>query len=325
MSDNNTDDVVVEPTADIYDYLDVQETPVVEEPKEEVVEDKNDDDDVKEETEATPSDDEVKEDEGQDKPDEDEHKPWKADKKSETPAWARKRFKEYSTTVRDLKQQNIELMETVKQILNQNKPQDSQLTKADFADEDAYLDYRAEQIAKQQLAEYEKTNKENAEAEAQRTELRTAEQKNIEKAATDLPDYNEVIMNGDPEVTLPQNVLSHLAMSPAGPYTKYRIAADEALSDSIKNATPQEKIRIVSELHDSILDVLIKRGNIEQTAPAPVEEPAQPVRTPAAPTAPKKKSPPKAPPKVKSGTVRDMMSLDGDAYVRARNEMLRKR
>ncbi len=251
---------------------------------------------------------------------EEDNKPWKKGKQ-ETPSWARKRFKSYSQTVNELKEQNQQLMETVKEVLNQNKPKTKELTKADFPDEDSYLDYRVEQKTQAQLDKYADDRKANKEQEVEQQKYTEADQRNITNAQSDLPDYNEVIQQGDPDIALPQNVIQHLSMSPAGPYVKYKIASDEDLSESLKRANPQEKLRIVSELHDGILDHLVKRGNTPQakTEPEPTPQQAAPTAT-----APKPRPKPKAPPKVKSGKTRDIMSLSGDDYARARNKQGRR-
>lgn len=288
-----------------YDYLSEENTPVVKSTIEDDVVD----------TENEPNGDEDVSDE--------EHKPWKSKTKGETPKWAKERFKEYSTTVRDLKDQNMQLMETVKQILNSNKPTVEKLTKADFPDEDAYLDHLAEEKVKAKLTEYQQSNQEQERKRAEAESINRITQQHILNAQADLPDYMETVQSGDPDVTLPNNVIDHLNVSPAGAYVKYRIAQDEALSNSIKYASPQEKIRIVAELHDGILDYLINRNN---NAPASTPAAQSQVTTPtAAPTAPNtRKAPPKAPPKQKSGSRRDISTLSGDDYVRARNEQMFK-
>lgn len=307
MSEENLDSVATV-SGDVYDYLD--EKPEIQAPKTDKVEGKVEDETK---TEDAPEGEETGEET-------EEHKPWKSKNKAETPAWAQKRFKEYSSTVRELKDQNTQLMDTVKQFLNQNKPNKAELTRADFPDDESYFDYKAEQKVQAKLSEYETRVQEQAKQEAELQRVRTADAQNVQNAKVDLPDYDEVIQNGDPDVRLPRNVIDHLAISPAGAYVKYRIAQDESITQQLKQATPQEKVQIVSELHDSILDYLIKRNAQPATATQETS-----VQTKANPVAPVKKAPPKPPTKVKSGTQRDIMSLSGDAYARARNEQLNKR
>ena len=145
-------------------------------------------------------------------------------------------------------------------------------------------------------------------------ELRTADERNITAALVDLPDYHDAISNADPDIRLPRNVVTHLAKSPAGPYVKYRIATDDELADALKTASPQQKIAIISELHDNVLDVLVARSKpTDQSANSPV------VSKPSTPSVQQRKAPPqKAPPVVKKGTTKNLLGLDGDDYVKAR-------
>ena len=250
----------------------------------------------------------------EDESSEDNSKPWQS-KKNETPGWARKRFKEYSSTVRELKDQNSQLMETVKQVLGQIKPNGGKLTKEDFPDEDSYLDWKAEQKANEQLSKYDEARTAREKQEQEYRTLQEADKRNVDNALTDMPDYYEAIQNGDPDIRLPANVAKHLSVSPAGPYVKYRIATDDDLSEALKYASPQEKIKIISDLHDSVLDILIKR-NATVGEVAPKEQP----RTP---SVQRKAPPPKAPPQVKGKGTADLLSLSGDDYVKARNEAKR--
>lgn len=305
MSEENLESVATT-SGDVYDYLDQPEveTPApAEEPAAE---------EPKPEEEPSTEDGETE-----------EHKPWKAEKKAETPAWARKRFREYSTTVRDLKQQNVQLMESVKQMLNQSQPKAAELTRADFPDDDSYIDHKAEQKVQAEMEKYQKSNQENAQAQARAQQVQQAEDSYVNSALTDIPDYHEAIQNGDPDVSVPVKVLDHLRISPAGPYVKYKIATDEALSERLKVSTPAQKIAIITEIHDGTLEYLTKRNNQGGQPVAPAAQAATPQAVPAA--APRKPAPrgPKAPRGTTSST--NINSLSGDAYVRARNAQLNKR
>lgn len=251
--------------------------------------------------------------------DEDENKdskPWEP-KKSETPGWARKRFKEYSTTVRELKEQNAQLMESMKQVLGQFKPTEKKLTKEDYPDEESFVEWNAEQKANEQLRKYDEDRTAREQQQDELRKMHEADTQNVQNALKDIPDYHEAIQNGDPEVRLPIDVVKHLAVSPAGPYVKYRIATDDSLSETLKGSSPVEKMKIISELHDSVLDILIARSKNENQQADVTDKP----RTP---SVQRKAPPPKAPPQVKGKGAKDLLSLSGDDYVKARNEM-RKR
>ncbi len=302
MSDTN--DSVAAQTADVYDYLTEEAAPV----EETVVEPEVKEEEVK--PEEPPKADDA------DDVTEEEHKPWKAEKKAETPAWARKRFKQYSTQTRELKTANEAMQNELNELKSQSKSNNAELTRADFPDDEAYNDHRVERKFQTMKDEYEKSNQEKYKIEAETQRQYDVDQQNIDSARADLPDYDEAMQNGDPEVRLSTDVIKHLANSKAGPYVRHRIAVDEGFSEALKAASPQEQYKLVAELHDGVLDYLEKR--------TPTQAPTTPQQT-AAPTAPKKPAPPKAPPKQKTGTKRDMLSLSGDEYIRARNEQNRRR
>ena len=273
------------------------------------------------EVEVKSKDEEVTDTEEESEESNEDNKPWKG-KKSDTPSWAKKRFKEYSTTVRELKDQNHELMQSVRDILAQNKPQSKELTLDDFPDSDAYMEHRAKEITDAKLAEYDQHRQAQEQQASQLQQIQALDAQNVEKAREDLPDYEEAIQSGDPDIRVPANVMRHLAMSPAGPYVKYRLATDDQFADQVKSATPEQRVQLISEVHDSVLDYLIKR-NGEGT---PSEADATVEAKPAVPAAPTKKTPPKAPPtKVRGKSTVNINELTGDAYVRARNEQLSKR
>lgn len=260
--------------------------------------------------------------EGTEEPETEENKPWKAEK-SETPVWARKRFKEYSSTVRTLKEENQKLADTVKEVLAAIKPGPKTLKEEDFETPAKFKEWEQEQIAQKVQTSVEAQLKERMAHEQEIRQREIAEARNVESAKADLPDYDEVISMGDPDIRLPVSVAKHLSISPAGPYVKYRLANDDALAERIKSSTPQEKIELISELHDSVLDYLIQKRQVGSTQPGD-ENPPPPVQAAPAPgvrtsTPPRKgpPAPPKAPPSVRSkGEHKDLLSLSGDDFAR---------
>lgn len=288
---------------------------------------------VVEKTEATPSEQEKEEAE---KPvegengegeegDEESDKPWKAKKSGkETPAWAKKRFKEYSTQVQELRRQNEQLMQMIGKPASEQDSTPKTLKKEDFESEEAFLEAKVEAKLQEKLTAYEEQQRQHQQAMQRQHQLQMAEQRNTQAALTDLPDYQQVIETGDPEIRLPQAVLQHLSVSPAGPYVKYRIASDDALADAIKAADrlPQgqreaQKQAIIAQVHDSILDYLAQKNN---GAGAPAVAPQAPTQAPPLAQTQYRPAPPKAPPKQKNKPALDRNSLSGDEYVRARNE-----
>lgn len=247
-------------------------------------------------------------------------KPWVSKHKGTTPEWARKRFKEHSITVRELKEQNLKLMETVKAIQQGSKPTERVLSREDFPDEDAYIDYKVEQKNKAMWTEQQSAMKKQQEEQVRRNQVMQAEQQNVTHALQDLPDYHEQLQHADPDISIPVNVINHLQVSPAGPYVKYRIATDEQLSEQIKYATPQEQVAIISELHDKVLDHLIARQQPTQSQ-STTNVGGQSVTRPSF----GKPNITKAPPKINKGVKRDIMTLSGDEYVRERNKQLKRR
>lgn len=311
MSDNEIQ--VIGSDGSVADYIDEVDNTESEVPEETTaVEESGEDNEIEE----------VKESEDTET---EKRKPWEA-KKSETPVWAKKRFREYSSTVRELKDQNKQLMDQMKTYLGQQEPE-RELTHEDFENPDEYINYKTEQNVKAQMAAYRKEMDDKAANEASNFKHKQLETEVINNALQDLPDYQEQIQNGDPDITLPKTVLSHLATSPAGPYVKYLIATDDELSEELKYATTAEQKRqIIAVKHDEILDELIARGNKSQPTQEVQSGESANVPNPVVPTTKRKqiKKLPKAPPRVKGGGVRDISSLSGDEYARARNEQLNR-
>lgn len=247
-----------------------------------------------------------------------EKEPWKVEKK-QTPDWAKKRFREYSQTVRELRAQNDELSKSIRDLIDsQKQPEKKDLKRDDYQDDESFLrdvaSKEAERISNQKLQEIDDRNKRLNEIE----KINSIESQNVLNAKTDLPDYDDVVSSGDPDVTLPLDIVRHLAVSPAGAYVKYRLAQDEELCDAIKQAkTKKEKYDIISSIHDQILDKLIERSRKTESKTANVAEEKIQERT---------KPNHSAPPKVRgSATITNLMSLSGDDYIRARNEQRRNR
>jgi hypothetical protein len=255
----------------------------------------------------------------------DPNKPWLG-KKSETPGWAKKRFKEYSTTVSELKSANSQLMEQMREVLGQLKPDVKKLKEADFPDKEAYDDWREEQrVAKIKDELRKEQSEQNTQLEEQR-KMQDADRQNVDRARADLTDYEEVISQGDPDIRLPHDVIRHLNISPAGPYVKYRLASDDELAEQIKSSSPQEKLRLITELHDSVLEQLIQRQKADTNVQPPAQNSAPDYTQPRTPSVQRKLPPPKAPPVVKGkGNEKSTASMTGDEYARHVNSLKRKK
>jgi hypothetical protein len=247
-----------------------------------------------------------------------EKKPWQAKKKDETPEWARVRFKEYSTTVRELKALNQELLKHLANGLQKPTEGAPQFKEEDFPSKEDFT----RTVAREEVVA---VAREQARVAEEVKVLAEIERNNTELAKEDLPDYEQVIKNAmaDPsfkDVRLPVDVLTHLSKSPAGVYVKYRIATDPDFAEALKDANLEQKKDLIANLHDEILDDLIKRR-----APKPsVEQGSRTTQVPQQPNTPQvpKAIPPKAPPKAQGSSSRDILSLSGDDYIRERNKRL---
>lgn len=254
-----------------------------------------------------------------------ENKPWLG-KKSETPGWAKKRFKEYSSTVSELKTANAQLMEQMKEVLGHLKPDASKLKEADFPDKEAFDNWKDEQKTQKIKDDLRKELSEKETQIEEQRKLHEADRQNVERAKADLTDYDEAIQHGDPDIRLPMDVLKHLNISPAGPYVKYRLATDDELAEQIKGSDPQEKMRLIAELHDSILESLIQRQKSAASAQAPAAETVSNQMQPRTPSVQRKAPPPKAPPAVKgNGSNKNPLSMTGDEYARHVNAQKKKK
>lgn len=245
---------------------------------------------------------------------EDEHKPWQTKKREKhTPSPAlQQRFRDLTGKLKQ-RDESIAAYEArikaMEDMLGVNKPK----TRDDFPDEESYFDYRAEQIAEKRLNEYKEQTTHSREAESKRRQIESAYANNLSTAMNDLADYDAVIQNGDPDLTLPDNVYEHLMQSPAGPYVLYKLADDPEFSNAVKFGDTRTKHNLIANLHNQILESL----NARSATPATPAEPV--VQNPAPQTAPvaKKKQPPKAPPSTKSGKNTNLYALDGDDFAKA--------
>ena len=251
--------------------------------------------------------------------------PWKTrTDKEQTPKWARERFREYSAKVREKDERIEQLTRNVEDILKAFKPKVSEeLNPSDFATQAEYAAAIAKKEAKNLVSTELEAHNARQEAQRESEHLEASHARNIQAALVDIPDYYEATANGDPDITLPVNVIRHLKVSPAGPYTEYRIATDDELGAALKAATsPQQKYAIISQVHDEILAALGKRTDASKVS-TPAQTPQQSVQ--AQSPAVRKAIPPHAAPPKTRGMVSnvDITNMSTDDYIRARNEQKR--
>ena len=250
-------------------------------------------------------------------------KPWEtkeakeqAVEKGHTPRWARERLKEVTGNNRELKSHVDQLSNTVQQLLSQFKPKATDVKEEDFPSKADYIKYLASQEVTSVVSKVEEARQKQDAARKEHEELSRADEANTAAALKDIPDYWEGVEQGDPDLTLPVSVIKHLQLSPAGAYTRYRIATDVALSQELKGLSPQAKIARVSQVHDGILGWLIKKGAGAQSAPPAAPQPAR-GSTPE--PAPRKPAPQAAPPRARGGSSEpkvNPLTMTGDEYVK---------
>lgn len=258
--------------------------------------------------------------------DENKDKPWKTrTDKEQTPKWARERFREYSAKVREKDQRIEQLTRNVEDILKAFKPKASdEINPSDFTTQADFTAAVAKKEAKNIVSSEMEAHNAKMEAQKEHEHLESSHEKNIQASLVDLPDYHEVISAGDPDITLPTNVIKHLKVSPAGPYVEYRIASDDELANALKQAqSPQEKYQIISQVHDEILAALGKRLETSKNS-TPEVTPQQRTSQAQSPAVRKAIPPPAAPPKSR-GMVsnHDITNMSTDDYIKARNEQKR--
>ena len=256
------------------------------------------------------------------------NKPWESkdakEEKGHTPRWARERLREMSGSNRELKGHVEHLTQTVQNLLKQVAPQTKDLKEEDFPTKADYIKHVASQAAQETVSVAEQARAKTNEAAKERETLDRADAANVKAALQYAPDYHDAIAEGDPELTMPTTVIKHLSLSPAGPLTRYRIAKDVALSEELKGMTPQAKIARVSQVHDEILDWMIKQGSQGNQA----TQQGQPAAASKATTqAPRKAAPQAAPPRAKGGNSGSVnpLSMSGDDFVRHFNDQKKHR
>lgn len=284
--------------------------------------DKVEDDNIDDNVYVNPQYDDEEEDVGDEKPseekveeeEEEEHKPWKSKNKGDVPVGVQKRFRELTTKVRDME----ELLRRQEEQLKSTMPKEREFTRADFPDDESYLDYKVEQQLAEKLNKYQEAQKSDY-AKALETEtVVTRIKENEVKALTDIPDYYDIIQNADPDIRIPTKTIEELNKSPMAPYVKYRIASDPELTEQLKHATPDQKHLIIAEIHDGILEYKIKQESLKN---APVsEKPITNVNTNTNINSNKHqqsiRNVPKAPPKVKTGTTSNWSNMSGDDFAK---------
>ena len=251
--------------------------------------------------------------------------PWKTrTDKEQTPKWARERFREYSSKVREKDARIEQLTRNVEDILKAFKPKvNEELNPTDYATQAEYTQAVAKKEAKSIISTELEAHNAKQEAQKESEHLEVSHERNVQAALADIPDYHEAVANGDPDITLPVNVIKHLKVSPAGPYVEYRIATDDELGSALKQATTsQEKYAIISQVHDEILAALGKRLDASKVStPEATPQRASQAQSPVTRKAP---PPPVAPPKSR-GMVsnKDILSASTDDYIKMRNEQKR--
>lgn len=232
--------------------------------------------------------------------------PW--GKPDEVPKGVRDRFSKLTKRNKAYEAKINELESAMKQILDDKNKAIPKPTKNDFQNEEEYINYLVAQRMQEQMTQQQAQAAQQAQYQRQADEINSKWDSAMEKASTDLPDYDDVVSGADTQLPIP--TMRHLAQSDIGPYIIYTIAKDANLQNEINQMPPVARHQKVLEIEQRVSTWLTARNS------APVSD-AQPNETITNKTSatPKKGSP--SPLKGKNNVTLDPSTADVMEWIEA--------
>lgn len=252
-----------------------------------------------------------------------EDAPWKPPQDKEkdgTPAWARKRFHELTSAVKEERAKNQRLQEGYEALMKSYNPEDGEIKLDKFKKKDGSPDYEGYTKAvldaqlKAARTQWEKDLTERQQAQSTRAELEKVANDNYTKTKEEIPDLDLAMNSLDPGLEIDQGALNHLMRSPFGYKTLYRIGMDSELQDRLMQMDVATRTSEIAKIHDAILNYTVaqeqKNQNLKQNNQAPIA-PARPAKPVPAP-----------PPKQRGmGDIgKASLNMSGDDWIKARNQ-----
>lgn len=248
--------------------------------------------------------------------------PWKpeqGEKKDGTPVWARKRFHEMTTTIKETKSENQRLREGFDALMKSYDPKDDEVKLEKFKKADGSPDYEAYTKAvldahgKELRTKWEQELTAKQESERQNAELNKVATDNYTKTKEELKDLDDALTSLDPGLEIDKKALEHLQRSPFGYKTLYRIGMDSELQDRLMQMDVVARTNEIAKIHDAILNWTAsqeqnKGQNIKPSVAVPQQRPSKPI--------------PQPPPKQRgSGDLgKPSLNMSGDDWIKARNK-----
>lgn len=196
--------------------------------------------------------------------------------KGHTPEGVQRRINELSRSNREQKEQIARLTAEL-EVFKKQLPQQKEKTRDDFANDEEWIDYRAEKKAREMVEKMRSDEIENYEIEQAHDSFRKSE----EDARTKLDDYDDVMSM---EVNLPVDRETYLYVnrSPLGATILYTLKKIESVRNQFLMTPEAGKLAFVKKVEERIRQ--INQGKPAQTQ-TPQQAPAE--APPKAPEPPK--------------------------------------
>ena len=195
--------------------------------------------------------------------------------KGHTPEGVQRRINELSRSNREQKEQIARLTAELEGFRKQ-LPQQKEKTREDFANDEEWIDYRAEKKAREMVEKMRSDEIENYEIEQAHDSFRKSE----EDARTRLFDY-DYVMSMDVNLPVDRDTYMYVRKSPLGADVLYALKKIEAVRNQFLMTPDAGKIAFVKKVEERIRQIREKPAQTQ--TPQQVPAPAQPPQPPAAP------------------------------------------
>ena len=195
--------------------------------------------------------------------------------KGHTPKGVQERINELSRSNRELREQNARILAELEGF-RKGLPKPKEKTRDDFANDEEWIDYRAEKKAREMVESMRSKEREEAEeAEAGRLFA-----KSEEEARGRLDDY-DYVMSMDVNLPVDRDTYMYVRKSPLGADVLYALKKIETVRNQFLMTPDAGKIAFVKQVEERIRQIREKPAQTQ--TPQQVPAPAQPPQPPAAP------------------------------------------
>lgn len=198
--------------------------------------------------------------------------------KGHTPKGVQERINELSRSNRELREQNARILAELEGF-RKGLPKPKEKTRDDFANDEEWIDYRAEKKAREMVEKMRSDEIENYEIEQAEDSFRKSE----EDARGRLDDY-DYVMSMDVNLPVDRDTYMYVRKSPLGADVLYALKKIETVRNQFLMTPDAGKIAFVKQVEERIRQIREKPAQTQtpQQVPAQAQPPQQP-QPPAAP------------------------------------------